>query len=54
VYSKAEGDRLMSAFCQFCGAGIGEHRRAGEGTCLICDPDGCRDNWRHGASWQNP
>lgn len=28
-------------FCEYCGAGIGEHRREGEGTCSRCDPDGC-------------
>jgi hypothetical protein len=49
VYSTAEVNKMLRAphreFCQFCGAGIGEHRRAGEGTCPKCDPDGCRDNW---------
>jgi hypothetical protein len=25
-------------FCIFCGAGIGIHRREGEGTCYKCDP----------------
>lgn len=25
-------------FCVHCGAGIGEHRREGEGTCPECDP----------------
>src|SRR5688572_29030254 len=25
-------------FCRYCGAGIGKHRRAGEGTCPKCDP----------------
>jgi len=25
-------------FCVYCGAGIGEHRRDGEGTCIKCDP----------------
>ena len=25
-------------FCSYCGAGIGEHRRIGEGTCPKCDP----------------
>lgn len=24
-------------FCEYCGAGIGEHRREGEGTCPKCD-----------------
>lgn len=27
-------------FCEYCGAGVGEHRREGEGTCRICDPQG--------------
>ena len=27
-----------SEFCRYCGAGIGEHFREGEGTCLMCDP----------------
>jgi hypothetical protein len=25
-------------FCEFCGAGIGEFRREGEGTCRKCNP----------------
>jgi hypothetical protein len=25
-------------FCLSCGAGIGQYRRAGEGTCPKCDP----------------
>ncbi len=25
-------------FCKHCGAGVGEHRREGEGTCPECDP----------------
>ncbi len=25
-------------FCVHCGAGVGEHRREGEGTCPKCDP----------------
>ncbi len=25
-------------FCSYCGAGIGKHRRIGEGTCPKCDP----------------
>ena len=31
-------------FCGCCGAGTGEHRRAGEGTCGICDPEGVARN----------
>lgn len=27
-------------FCRHCGAGKGIHRRAGEGTCPKCDPEG--------------
>lgn len=27
-------------FCVHCGAGVGEHRREGEGTCPECDPEG--------------
>lgn len=27
-------------FCPHCGAGIGQHRRDGEGTCEKCDPEG--------------
>jgi hypothetical protein len=25
-------------FCRACGAGLGPHRRDGEGTCKKCDP----------------
>jgi hypothetical protein len=25
-------------FCPQCGAGVGKHRRDGEGTCPVCDP----------------
>ena len=25
-------------FCSYCGAGLGKHRRIGEGTCPKCDP----------------
>lgn len=27
-------------FCRACGAGMGKWRRAGEGTCQQCDPEG--------------
>jgi hypothetical protein len=27
-------------FCLHCGAGVGKHRREGEGTCPVCDPEG--------------
>jgi len=29
-------------FCPQCGAGIGKHRRPGEGTCPQCDPEGVK------------
>ncbi len=38
IFRKKEPKRRE--FCEYCGAGIGEHRREGEGTCRICDPTG--------------
>jgi hypothetical protein len=37
IFKKKEVQR---EFCVYCGAGLGEHRREGEGTCRICDPKG--------------
>lgn len=31
-------ERPEREFCVYCGAGIGKHRRFGEGTCPKCDP----------------
>jgi hypothetical protein len=33
-------DIVNKEFCEYCGAGIGEHRREGEGTCIRCNPEG--------------
>ncbi len=35
------GPAMRNEFCRHCGAGIGAYRREGEGTCSICDPEGC-------------
>jgi len=35
-------DKELGEFCQHCGAGMGIHRREGEGTCLKCDPEGAK------------
>lgn len=35
------GPAMRAEFCRHCGAGIGPHRREGEGTCPMCDPEGC-------------
>jgi hypothetical protein len=39
IFKKKE---VVREFCQYCGAGLGEHFREGEGTCRICDPGGKR------------
>ena len=31
-------------FCEHCGAGLGQYRRAGEGTCPECDPPNADDD----------
>lgn len=36
IYTKMKGFRI-SEFCSYCGAGIGKHRRDGEGTCPECE-----------------
>ena len=36
-------DIVNKEFCEYCGAGIGEHIREGEGTCPKCDPESCAD-----------
>lgn len=42
---------IKREFCVYCGAGIGEHRREGEGTCMKCDPEGVKANMdRHEAA----
>lgn len=37
-------DDHYGEFCVHCGAGIGKHRREGEGTCPECD-DMSREEW---------
>jgi len=37
---KIKNDIDAQQFCRYCGAGIGEFRREGEGTCIKCNPDG--------------
>jgi hypothetical protein len=33
---------MIEEFCRYCGAGVGEFRREGEGTCPRCD---CIHQW---------
>jgi len=40
IFGKKE--EVKREFCKYCGAGLGEHFREGEGTCRICDPKGER------------
>lgn len=35
---------LSRQFCVWCGAGVGQYRRDGEGTCPACDPEGAAAN----------
>jgi hypothetical protein len=37
-------DKTGREFCSHCGAGLGVHRRDGEGTCPECDPEGCEEH----------
>ena len=36
----AMNNARITEFCTWCGAGIGEHRREGEGTCPHCHHKG--------------
>ena len=39
-----QSEEGLTEFCRHCGAGIGIHRRPGEGTCPRCDPVGVAAN----------
>lgn len=41
---RPEAPTSKPQFCRHCGAGVGEHRRPGEGTCEKCDPEGVAAN----------
>jgi hypothetical protein len=41
-WGRQQALKETTEFCIHCGAGIGELRRVGEGTCPECDPEGCK------------
>src|SRR5215469_17846121 len=41
-------------FCRYCGAGVGEFRRIGEGTCEKCDPEGVAANRKRNEASRPP